>query len=416
MGLPRAFLIFNRNFSLILAGQSASVLGGTFYSVVLVLYLKHMTGSATVLGMVELFSFLPWVLLGPLAGALVDRSSRKKVIVWCDLCRGLLMAILFVFSLDHFLGLNPVYAVFCVTLFMGVIDSVFSSALNTIIPEILPREKIQKGVSLIQGVGGALGMSGSALGGFLFATIGSALAFLLRGMLHLVAAFSSMFIVLEKKNPQQEAAFSYKSFMAEVKQGFLFIRANHGLRNQMFMYMFSNLFFPMVMLGLPFLIEDVLKLNNMFYGYLLSMLGLSSIVGYFGYGLLRTTERQNYFVICSIFFVEASVFFLLSCTKNVVFVFLLMSLLSLCMAVSRLINTSLKQKVIPAQLRGRVFGTENSINGALAPISFALGGVIIDLLDKNILLLFFIVFSLYSLLAVAFVLNRPIRRFYLQDT
>jgi MFS transporter, DHA3 family, macrolide efflux protein len=423
--------LFNKNFSLVFAGQCVSLIGSSLYYVVLVLYLKQMTGSATVIGIVELLAFLPWVLLGPFAGTLVDRSSRKTIIVWCDFLRGLLMLLLFIVSMDYFLGLKmvdigiarfhfasfplAVYAVFFVTILMGIVDSAFSSALNSIIPEILTEEKIQKGNSLFQGAGGVLAMVGNALGGIFFSVFGGALAFLMNGISYLSAAFASLFLSAGHKNPEKKPAFSYKSFLRETKEGFLFIWANKGLRNQTIIYALSNLLFPTVMLSLPFLIEDVMKLKSVYYGYLLSILTLSSIAGYFVFGLFKTTEKQNYVVICVIFFIEALLFLFLSFTANVFFVFVLLALLSSCMAISRLINTSLKQKVIPDQLRGRVFGTLDSINGGLVPLSFALSGIIIDLINKNILMLFSIIFGLYTLLAIAFVFNRPIRHFYLNS-
>jgi len=158
-----------------------------------------------------------------------------------------------------------------------------------------------------------------------------------------------------------------------------------------------------------------MKLKGSYYGYLLSMLTLSSIAGFFAFGSLRTTDRQNYVVICAIFCIEAVLFLFISFARNVFLVFMLFSLLSGCMAISRLINTSLKQKLIPDKLRGRVFGTLDSINGALAPLSFAFGGVIIHLLDKNVSVLFSVIFVIYVLLAAIFILNKPIRRFYLNS-
>lgn len=425
--------LFNRNFSIIITGQCAALLGNAIYSVVLVLYLKRLTESATVLGVVELLAFLPWILLGPFAGTLVDRVNRKTVIVWSYFLRGILMMTLSVFSLDYFTGLKVidvgitgfhftsfpfiVYAVFCVTACMGIIDSTFSAALNSIIPTILTKENVQKGNSLFQGAGGVLAMVGNALGGIFFTVLGGTLAFMINGLSYLSAAFASMFLSVRRGNRKTTpVASSFKGFIGETKEGFEFICANKGLRNMTIVYTLSNLFFPAVMLALPFMVEDVMKLGNVYYGYLLSILTLSSIVGYFVFGMFRTTEKQNYAVICGIFFVEAMLFLFLSLTTNVVLVFGSLALLSLCMAVSRLINTSLKQKVIPEALRGRVFGTLDSVNGGLAPLSFALSGVIIDVLNKNILLLFFIISMVYGLLAVAFVLNGPIRQFYLQRT
>lgn len=421
--------LFNRNFTLVIAGQCVALLGSALYVVVLVLYLKQITGSATILGIVEMLGFLPWVLLGPFAGTLVDRTSRKKIIVWSYFLRGTLMILLFILSLDLFLGLKvidagvaqlrlpsfplTVYAIFCVAMCLGIIDSALSAALNSIIPAILTRDNVQKGNSLLQGAGAVLAMIGNALGGIFFNVFGAPLAFLLNGISHLSAAFASTFISVSPKTIQEKTPSPYKSFIEELKEGVLFIWANKGLRDQTIVYTFSNLLFPTVMLALPFLVEDVMKLGNAYYGYLLSVLSMSSIAGYFIYGMFRTTDKQNYLVICAIFFLEALLFLLLSLTTNVFFVFGLLSLLSLCLAVSRLINTSLKQKMIPEALRGRVFGTLDSLNGALAPLSFALSGVIIDLVNKDILLIFSIICAAYTLLAIIFVASRTIRHFYL---
>jgi MFS family permease len=420
----------NKNFILVMAGQCAAILSGTLYYVVLVLYLKRMTGSATIIGVVELLAFLPWVLLGPLAGALVDRANMKTVIVWSYALRGMLMLLLFLLGSGYFLGLETIrveigqfhfsssyplalYAVFCVTFCMGAVDSAFNAAMYSIIPKILAKEKVQKANSLLQGAGGVLAMIGNALGGIFFSTLGGALAFLVNGISYLSAAIAGLFMSVAPMGPGGKAGSSYRDFIGEVKEGFVFILANKGLRNQSIVYALSNLLFPAVMLGLPFLIEDVLKLGDSYYGYLLSVLTLSSIVGYFAYGMFQLTDKQNYVVMCAIFIAEALLFLALSFAIEVFVVFGLFSLLSMCMAISRLINTSIKQKVIPEKFRGRVFGTLDSINGALVPLSLALSGVIIDLLDKNILVIFFFIFIVYALLAGVFVLDRSIRDFYM---
>lgn len=427
-GLPPDRL-FNRNFTLIISSQCVALLGNALYSVVLVLYLKQMTGSATVLGVMELLAFLPMVLLGPFAGALVDRSDRKRVIAWSYFLSGMLMLVLFIFSLDRFAGPKvvdigiarislsafpfTVYVVLCVTVCLGVIDSVFNAALNSVIPAILRRDKIQRGNSLFHGMGGAVAIAGSALGGILFSVLGAALVFLINGVSYMAAAFTSLFMSIGRKGAAGREASSYSTFIGEVKEGFVFIWANKGLRDQTIVYMLSNLIFPAVMLSLPFLVEDVMKLGSAYYGYLLSIFTLSSVAGSFLFGLLRTTDRQNYVVICAIFCIEALLFLLLSFTTNVFLVFALFSILSFCMAVSRLINTSIKQKVIPGKIRGRAFGTLDSINGALVPLSFGLSGILIDMLGRNILLIFSIIFVIYAALAVIFISSGSIRRFYL---
>jgi len=427
---PSGDRLLNRNFSLILAGRGASILSSSLYAVVLVLYLKRMTGSASIIGAVELLAFLPLVLLGPFAGALVDRTRLKTVIVTGYALRGLLMLLLFFFSSAWFLELKsidiglarldftaafpfPLYVLFAVTLCLGGIDAAFNTAMYAVIPTLLPPARVQKGNSVMQGVGGALTMAGNALGGLFFSLFGATPAFLLNGLSHLAAAAGGLFLGAAPGGAGERCAPARRHFMGEVKEGVLFILANKGLRNQTIVYALSNLLFPAVMLALPFLVEDVLKLGEAYYGYLMSVLTSSAIAGYFLFGLFKTTEKQNYRVICALFIVEALVFLLLAITVNVYLVFGLLALLSVCMAVSALINTTLKQQVIPAEFRGRVFGTLDSINGGLVPLSLALGGAVIDLLDKNISLLFLGIFVVYALLAVVFMLDRSIRGFYL---
>ena len=47
---PAVDRLLNRNFALILAGRGASILSGSLYAVVLVLYVKRLTGSASIIG------------------------------------------------------------------------------------------------------------------------------------------------------------------------------------------------------------------------------------------------------------------------------------------------------------------------------------------------------------------------------
>ncbi|MBI5552262.1 MAG: MFS transporter [Desulfobacterales bacterium] len=429
---PSGDRLLNRNFSLILAGRGASILSSSLYAVVLVLYVKRLTGSASIIGAVELLAFLPMVLLGPFAGALVDRTRLKTVIVTGYALRGVLMLLLFLFSATCFLELAsidfgiahleftpafpfPLYLLFGVTLCLGCIESAFNSAMYAVVPTILEPARIQQGNSLMQGVGGALTMVGNALGGLFFSIFGAAPAFLLDGCSNLAAAAAGLFLSEGAGGAEARRPSDGNHFMGEVKEGFVFILANKGLRNQTIVYSLSNLLFPVLMLALPFLVQEVLKLGDAYYGYLMSVLTFSSIAGYFGYGWFKTTDEQNYRVICAIFVIEALLFLALSLTTKVYLVFGLLALLSICMAVSRLINTSIKQKVIPRQFRGRVFGTLDSINGGLVPLSLALGGVAIDLLDKNIRLIFFGIFVFYALLAGAFILDRSIKGFYLSS-
>lgn len=76
-------------FSIVWVGQLVSQLGSNLTWFALSLWAWQETGLATALALVNFFSFAPVVLLGPIAGALVDRWNRKLVMMASDLAAGL---------------------------------------------------------------------------------------------------------------------------------------------------------------------------------------------------------------------------------------------------------------------------------------------------------------------------------------
>ncbi len=78
---PRGWL---RRFGVIWLGQAGSLVGSSLAHFALVWWVTETTGSATILATASLVAMLPEVLLGPFAGALVDRWNRRRVMVVAD--------------------------------------------------------------------------------------------------------------------------------------------------------------------------------------------------------------------------------------------------------------------------------------------------------------------------------------------
>ena len=71
-------------FFTIFTGQAFSLFGSSLVQFALIWYLTQKTGSATVLATASLFAMLPQVLLGPIAGTVVDRGSRRLIMILAD--------------------------------------------------------------------------------------------------------------------------------------------------------------------------------------------------------------------------------------------------------------------------------------------------------------------------------------------
>jgi len=68
--------LWNRNFLLLWQGQLVSSLGDTVYAIALGFWILAVTGSTALMGTLMAASTLPRVLVGPLAGVVVDRRDR----------------------------------------------------------------------------------------------------------------------------------------------------------------------------------------------------------------------------------------------------------------------------------------------------------------------------------------------------
>ena len=81
----------NRNFRLLYIGQTISQLGDWFNAVAVFALLLDLTGSATAVAWMMIVQFLPVAIVGPLAGVVVDRVNRRRLMIGTDLLRGVLI-------------------------------------------------------------------------------------------------------------------------------------------------------------------------------------------------------------------------------------------------------------------------------------------------------------------------------------
>ena len=88
---PARVRLFNRDFVLLWQGQLVSRMGSQAMTIAMMFWTMEATGSATLMGAMMMVGTLPAVVLGPLAGTLADRVSRKWILVFCDAGSGLVL-------------------------------------------------------------------------------------------------------------------------------------------------------------------------------------------------------------------------------------------------------------------------------------------------------------------------------------
>src|SRR5437660_673075 len=115
----------NRDFWKYLIGQAISALGSSVSFFVLPLLIYQLTHSALNLAISTAVTFLPYLLFGLILGAWVDRQNRKRLMIWVDVARALLMAsipVLFV------LNLLPIWWIYTVMFLATTLTICFNTA------------------------------------------------------------------------------------------------------------------------------------------------------------------------------------------------------------------------------------------------------------------------------------------------
>jgi MFS family permease len=133
--------LFNKNFFLLWQGQLVSQIGSQAYAIAMMLWIKHETGSATLVGLMMMVSMIPFVILGPVAGTFADHYSRRRIIIFSDVLSGIpVLTLAFLMFYVPNASQLLIVCLFLVNVILGIIRSFFNPAISASIPDIVPFE------------------------------------------------------------------------------------------------------------------------------------------------------------------------------------------------------------------------------------------------------------------------------------
>ena len=129
--------LWNKDFILLLQGNTVSTLGDLMYSVAIGLWVYEQTGSNSLMGIMSSISMFVTMFLSPFSGSIVDKVSRKWVLVGMDLLQSAIMLTVGILAYTEKLNVPIVL----IAAFLAALGSVFySPAASTLMLDIIPRD------------------------------------------------------------------------------------------------------------------------------------------------------------------------------------------------------------------------------------------------------------------------------------
>src|SRR3712207_6657087 len=331
------------------------------------------TRSPVLVAGVTLALTLPWLLVALPVGALADRLDRRHLMLWANAARALLLAGLVV-ALAFDLG--SIWVLYVVAFGLGAAETVYDTSAQSILPAIAPRAELTRANGRLYAVElTANQFVGPPLGGVLVAA-GATVAFATPMGLWL-AALGALLLVPGRFRVAREGGTSVR---ADVTEGLRFLGRHRLLRTLAVMVGVSN--FASSAVFAVFVLHAVgprsaLGLSEQGYGLLLTPLAVGSLLGPFAAqgigGVLGRARSLTLTVVGSALLLGVPA--VTADARLVGAAFLVGGAL---IVVWNVVTVSLRQRITPDRLLGRVNSGYRLLAWGTMPLGAAAGGVLAD--------------------------------------
>jgi MFS family permease len=176
----------NRNYRYTWTGQIVSEIGDHFNNVAVLSLAIATTHSGAVIAGIMLSRAIPAVLAGPLAGVLLDRFDRQRIMIASDLIRGVI-ALGFILAVSQ----QQIWLLYLLSALLMLASPFFTSGRSAILPTIATREELHTANSLTQTTGWVTLAVGAFFGGTSVGYFGYQIAFIFNSFSFFASAYCS---------------------------------------------------------------------------------------------------------------------------------------------------------------------------------------------------------------------------------
>ena len=225
-------------FTLVWLGQIVSVLATNMSLFALTIWVFEKTGSATALGLMQVFFITPLLIITPFAGVLVDRHNRKLMMMVSDLTAGL--ATISILILQAF-GVLEVWHLYAAAVFQGLGNAFQWPAYSAAISTMIPKEKYGRANGMMSLIEMGPGVLAPMLAGALLPVIGLTGILSLDVATFLLAILVLLFVHVPQPPRTAEGAEAQGNIFKEAVFGFRYIFARPSLLGLQLVFFFGNL-------------------------------------------------------------------------------------------------------------------------------------------------------------------------------
>ena len=362
-------------------GHLISHAGDAIFMIALPWLMLDITGSKSLTSLVSMSAYLPAVLFGLIAGVVVDRYNRKWIMIYSDILRALLVAVI---PLSLIYGFISPFLIGIITFSLATFSTFFYPARDSLIPHIVTAEELTAANSAIS-VSGQM----SHLLGPLFAGIGISIF----GLRHLFTAdaisflFSILLISLIVGPDRKVTIEKHPPKWQGIVEGLTYVNSHKGLRLLLILTFVNNIFImgPAI-IGLPVFVREVLTSDFGVLAKLEVAMAVGMIVGSFVFWKAEKNINPIYILLFGIV-MDGATYTLLFFADTSFKTMLVLSIHGVGIPLITVSRTTIIQAVVPDEYRGRLFSMIYMAVMGTTAISVGLTGFILEFIGADALFL-----------------------------
>ena len=367
----------NRRFRRFWLAGVISHLGNWFNYIGIFVLLTQLTGSGGAVSWFLIAKFIPTTFLGPAAGVIADRFSRKTIMIIADLLRVfIVLGFLLVRRPEH------VWLVYILALVQESIWTFYDPARKASVPNLCSREELILANALSGATWSIMLAFGAALGGFITHLFGWEAAIVIDASTFLISAVMLVGLDLPHTPPEKKAKPSWRDFtgITDLRQGFKYVIKHREVATLLLVKSGWALSGGILVL-LTVFGEQVFSSGGQGgkSGLLYSVRGIGAAIGpILAWHYLGETRKDMYRSISLSFFIASGAYILFSQAPTLLWALPFVLLGHIGGSIQWVFSTTLLQQIVPDQFRGRVFAAEMAFLTLILSLSTYFTGLGLD--------------------------------------
>ncbi|MDQ7821475.1 MAG: MFS transporter [Candidatus Eremiobacteraeota bacterium] len=265
----------SRNYRLFFMGQSVSQIGNWMQMVATSWLVYRLTGSPFYLGLVAFSSQIPAFIFSPLAGVLLDRWNRRRILI---VTQTLMMIQAYVLAFLTLSGLITVWEIITLNVVMGLITAFDMPGRQSFVYDIVERkEDLGNAIALNSSLFNAARMLGPSIAGIIVARVGEGMCFLVNAL-----SFTAILAALLAIRTFSAVKKGERTFLlSALKEGFSYVFGFLPIKSLLSLIFLTSLMGVPAVVLMPIFSSTILHGGPETLGFLLGASGVGALAGGF---------------------------------------------------------------------------------------------------------------------------------------